>query len=228
MQSVVLPAVMTLCVMVGQRVEPRLVQDGTLANLPEAPGSDAVRTACVTCHSSDIISGQRLSRDAWEREADKMISWGAKVAATERGLIIEYLSTQFGRSAPARAGSQDAAVALMPRCLTCHDLGLIEQQRLTEAGWVREIDKMIAWGATLTESERDLFAAYLARRFPFSAAPAGRPDLSSDSRPPSRAASAPALTDGVSPFPSSARSVRSSPNERTAQVLSTGGQMCTP
>jgi hypothetical protein len=53
----------------------------------------------------------------------------------------------------------------MPRCLSCHDLRLIEQQRLTEAGWVREIDKMIGWGTTMTESERDLLAAYLARRF---------------------------------------------------------------
>jgi cytochrome c553 len=186
---------MTLCVMVGQSVESGLVQDGKPANLPEAPGSDAVRTACVTCHGSEIISGQRLSRDAWEREVDKMIGWGAQVGATERGLIIEYLSTQFGRSAPARAGSQDAAVALMPRCLTCHDLGLIEQQRLTEAGWVREIDKMIGWGATLTESERDLLAAYLARRFHVSTAPGGRPQISSDSRPAIRPAYAPALTD---------------------------------
>jgi hypothetical protein len=83
----------------------------------------------------------------------------------------------------------------MPRCLTCHDLGLIEQQRLTEAGWVREIDKMIGWGATLTESERDLLAAYLARRFHVSTAPGGRPEISSDSRPQSAPAYAPALTD---------------------------------
>jgi cytochrome c553 len=155
---------MTLCLSVDQQAEPGLAQDGRPRNLPDAPGSGAVEAACVSCHGPDIIRDQRLSKDGWEREVDKMIGWGAKVDASERGIIIEYLSKHFGRNVPAPAESQDAT-ALMPRCLSCHDLRLIEQQRLTEAGWVREIDKMIGWGTTMTESERDLLAAYLARRF---------------------------------------------------------------
>jgi hypothetical protein len=95
-----------------------------------------------------------------------MIGWGAQLGATERGDILEYLSAQFGLKLAAPVESEEpAAAALLPRCLTCHDLRLIEQQRLTAAGWIREIDKMIGWGATLTESERSLLSEYLAKRF---------------------------------------------------------------
>jgi hypothetical protein len=95
-----------------------------------------------------------------------MIGWGAEVDPRERDEIVEYLSEQFGVSAaPPTAADQSATAVLMPRCLVCHDARLIEQQRLTIAGWTRELDKMIGWGAMLTESERDLLARYLARKF---------------------------------------------------------------
>lgn len=131
-----------------------------------APGSQAVEARCLTCHAVDIIHGQRLSKPDWEREVEKMIGWGAQLSATERRDIIEYLSAYVGLRAPAPAESEEtAAAALLPRCLICHDLRLIEQQRLTGAGWVREIDKMIGWGATVSESERSLLSEYLAKRF---------------------------------------------------------------
>jgi cytochrome c553 len=135
-------------------------------NRPEAPGSQAVEARCVTCHALDIIRGQRLSKPGWEREVEKMIGWGAQLSAAERRDIIEYLSAYAGLRAPAPAESEEtAAAAVLPRCLTCHDQRLIEQQRLTGAGWIREIDKMIGWGATLSESERSLLSEYLAKRF---------------------------------------------------------------
>jgi hypothetical protein len=135
-------------------------------DLPDAPGSEAVRVRCLTCHGADIIRGQRLSRAGWEREVEKMVGWGAQLGAREKEEIIDYLSAHVGPNvaAPVRSG-ESAAAALLPRCLTCHDMRLIEQQRLTTPGWVREIDKMIGWGATVTESERTLLSEYLATRF---------------------------------------------------------------
>jgi hypothetical protein len=135
------------------------------ANLPQAPGVEAVEARCLTCHGVDIIRGQRLSKPGWEREVEKMIQWGAQLAATERSDIIDYLSTNFGLKAFAPTESEQTAAVLLPRCLTCHDLRLIEQQRLTAAGWKAEIDKMIGWGATLSESERNLLTEYLAKQF---------------------------------------------------------------
>jgi sulfite oxidase len=54
---------------------------------------------------------------------------------------------------------------LNARCLACHDMRLIEQQRLTHPAWTREVDKMIGWGAGVTEAEKQPLIEYLATRF---------------------------------------------------------------
>ena len=45
----------------------------------------------------------------------------------------------------------------------CHGPGLIAQQRLDRAGWTREVDKMIGWGAAVGAQEKEPLVAYLAR-----------------------------------------------------------------
>ena len=135
-------------------------------DLPQAPGREATELRCLTCHGVDIVGQQRLSATAWAREVEKMIGWGAVVGAAEKEDIVKYLSAQFGAtSASPSEGKEDPAAALLPRCLVCHDMRLIEEQRLAAAGWAREIDKMIAWGASLNESERDRLSEYLSKRF---------------------------------------------------------------
>ena len=109
---------------------------------------------------------QRLARAAWGREVDKMIGWGAVVDPSERDTLLDYLSAHFGqpsRSPGGRDSPDGAGAALVrSRCLTCHDMRLIEQQRLAAAGWTREVDKMIGWGASLTEAEKAAVIAHLA------------------------------------------------------------------
>ncbi len=54
------------------------------------------RSACLPCHQEDIIMQQRLTRVQWDREVDKMVRWGAKVDAGDRGSIIDYLLKLYG------------------------------------------------------------------------------------------------------------------------------------
>jgi hypothetical protein len=109
---------------------------------------------------------QRLSRAAWGRELDKMIGWGAVVDPSARDTLLDYLSAHFGQPSllpGARDSSDGAGAALVKtRCLTCHNMRLIEQQRLTAAGWTREVEKMIGWGASLTEAEKAAVIEHLA------------------------------------------------------------------
>jgi cytochrome c5 len=51
------------------------------------------------------------------------------------------------------------------RCLMCHESDLIVQQRLTRAGWGREIDKMVRWGAVVDAAEREPMLDYLSAHF---------------------------------------------------------------
>jgi hypothetical protein len=51
------------------------------------------------------------------------------------------------------------------RCLACHDHTLIVGQRLDPGRWAREVEKMMRWGAPVTEGEKDVLVRYLAENF---------------------------------------------------------------
>lgn len=132
-------------------------------DLPPGEGAAIVRARCVACHGSELIAQQRLDREGWSRELDKMVGWGATVEATEREVLVRYLARVFGAGARSTV-TDDAAPLLRARCSACHDTTLIAQQRLDVGGWSRELDKMIGWGATLTEAEKAELASLLGRR----------------------------------------------------------------
>jgi cytochrome c5 len=133
--------------------------------LPPGEGVASIRASCTTCHGPELIAQQRLSRDAWSREIDKMAAWGASVAPGERDVLLNYLSSSFGiESIEPAATATAGATLLQARCQTCHDFTLIEQQTLDAAGWGRELDKMIGWGAVLDDSEKAAVIDHLMRR----------------------------------------------------------------
>jgi hypothetical protein len=139
-------------------------QAPTGAVLPPGEGSDVARGRCLTCHGVDLIAQQRLTRDEWSRELDKMVAWGAGVTGPERPLLLDFLASQFGKAVQPRVPNLAADDLLRMRCQVCHDRTLVDQQRLTPDGWRREIDKMIAWGARVTELEKAELAEHLASR----------------------------------------------------------------
>ncbi len=50
-------------------------------------------------------------------------------------------------------------------CTECHDANIIVQQRLSQKGWTKEVDKMTKWGALVEPGERDAFIEYLSTNF---------------------------------------------------------------
>ena len=137
------------------------------ATLPEGAGVEVLRARCLSCHESDLIESQRLTRDGWTREIDKMVRWGATVPDSDRVALTSYLSTHF---APAPVASHEQAgpgEAIFKRaCLACHGADLTEQQRLSPTGWTREVEKMMRWGASVTEAEKVALVDYLSALFP--------------------------------------------------------------
>jgi cytochrome c5 len=136
--------------------------------LPPGPGRDIVAKRCVTCHEADLLTQQQLTRTGWMRSVDKMVRWGAVVESDERDLMLGYLSAHF---APTPVASHLVATAqhegiYKRACLTCHEADLVESQRLTRAGWVRAVDKMIRWGAIVPEPDKEGLVDYLAARYP--------------------------------------------------------------
>jgi len=157
------------CVLSALAMVPLLAQ-GTAPAVADA-GERAVSARCLGCHGPELIQQQRLSRPGWIREIEKMERWGAVLTADEKASAADYLARDFGvagrrgeRRAAAPASTAGRAV-LERRCLTCHQVDLIEQQRLASAGWTRELDKMVRWGAVVTDSEWDDLVRYLTEQY---------------------------------------------------------------
>lgn len=50
-------------------------------------------------------------------------------------------------------------------CAECHDARILLQQRLERKIWIKEIDKMIRWGALVDSQDRDAFIDYFSSNF---------------------------------------------------------------
>jgi hypothetical protein len=50
-------------------------------------------------------------------------------------------------------------------CAECHETRIIIQQRLNQAAWTREVDKMVKWGAVVDAKDRDALIDYLSVNF---------------------------------------------------------------
>ena len=63
---------------------------------PSAMPPAALQNACSVCHGEDVIRQQRLNRAQWDRELNKMTGWGAKLNASDRESLLDYLFNNFG------------------------------------------------------------------------------------------------------------------------------------
>ena len=137
---------------------------------PQAPSNaemaKKLETMCTGCHGPSLIAQQRLDRNGWTRELDKMIRWGANVPPADKDLLITYLARTFSvtrplpnsfKAVPPGKGSDVFQVA----CLACHDDRLVTSRRLDKAGWTRQVDEMIKLGAFVPTTRKDELIEYL-------------------------------------------------------------------
>ena len=82
----------------------------------------------------------------------------ALAAAPRRTLPL--LGTQFH---PLPAG--DGKTAVETACYPCHSADLLAQQRLTEKQWTANVEKMMRWGAKVSDADKPVIIAYLAKHF---------------------------------------------------------------
>jgi cytochrome c5 len=56
---------------------------------------------------------------------------------------------------------EDAQVLLEERCTVCHTLDRVEGAQKSREGWESTVDRMIEYGAQLTDDERSVLIDYL-------------------------------------------------------------------
>jgi len=135
--------------------------------LPAGPGADVLKSRCVICHESDIITSQKLTLTGWTNSINKMVRWGSQITPEEREVLQPYLAMHFAPKPSASHANTDAGMATYKRaCQTCHDADIIEQQKLSKTGWTRSVEKMMRWGAQVTDADKEPLVDYLVSRFP--------------------------------------------------------------
>ena len=142
--------------------------------LPPGPGADVLKSRCLICHESDIVTSQKLSLTGWTNSISKMVRWGSQITGEEREVLQPYLAQHFApkpvashsnTGSPTVASADVGAATYKRVCLTCHEADMIEQQRLTPTGWTRSVEKMMRWGAAVSDAEKQPLIDHLAARF---------------------------------------------------------------
>jgi sulfite oxidase len=77
---------------------------------------------------------------------------------------IEVTSAPPPKSSDSKGGGEQPP-GYKAACMTCHDEGMMVQQRITRAQWDRELNKMSGWGAKIKPEEREGILQYLSDRF---------------------------------------------------------------
>jgi cytochrome c oxidase cbb3-type subunit 3 len=70
-----------------------------------------VLARCSVCHSTYLISQQRLDRSHWVATVSKMVHWGAELSEDEASLLVEFLAARFHPNAPAVLALSDVGPA---------------------------------------------------------------------------------------------------------------------
>lgn len=75
------------------------------SGVPPATGDSqqAIRllnARCTVCHSTDLITQQRLNESKWRAEVNKMVSWGAQLSLPEQDTLVAYLASRYHPAAP--------------------------------------------------------------------------------------------------------------------------------
>jgi quinoprotein glucose dehydrogenase len=66
--------------------------------LPEGSGRDLVQKVCNSCHSVDLITTHRQTRDEWTGTVQRMAQHGASATDDQFNEILDYLANNFGRT----------------------------------------------------------------------------------------------------------------------------------
>jgi cytochrome c1 len=105
-----------------------------------------------------------VTRAAWIVMACALVASLVNAAATKQRVAYDHALPSIGtkfHSLPAGEGKQLVEAS----CFPCHSADLIAQQRLTEKQWTAAVDKMIRWGAVVSDIGKPVMIAYLSRHF---------------------------------------------------------------
>ena len=123
--------------------------------LPDGPGKKTLESACATCHSLEIVTTKKYSREQWVSVIGRM---KVSLDDEQKSDLVGYLSRHFG--------NKDRSKELVEEiCSFCHGLARLQGHEYTREQWANVIKGMIFEGAPVTDDEFSLILDYLEKNF---------------------------------------------------------------
>lgn len=94
----------------------------------------------------------------WSRRRARPLLFGLPAAAFALASLAYSLGNPHAEGPLPSGKDVDLVIG---RCIICHDLALVSQQRQDREGWTEIVDRMITWGAPITPDERRVIIEYL-------------------------------------------------------------------
>jgi uncharacterized membrane protein len=88
------------------------------------------------------------------------------MAAVVAAAAVDRAHVTVAHSAQEAAGGQDNATVqelLTQRCTRCHELSVVSARRASAEEWRETIERMLTYGAQVSEDEMETIVSYLAR-----------------------------------------------------------------
>ncbi|ODT45694.1 MAG: hypothetical protein ABS70_02575 [Nitrospira sp. SCN 59-13] len=82
-----------LCLMLGLVAITTAQEEerASLSPLQSRRAATLIMARCAVCHTTDLISQQRLPEERWTVTVEKMVHWGADLSKDEAALVLRYL-----------------------------------------------------------------------------------------------------------------------------------------
>jgi mono/diheme cytochrome c family protein len=91
------------------------------SQLPDGPNRETAQRICSGCHSVQMFTGRRMTREQWGGVVSNMIGRGAKISDEEFDEVVNYL----GKALP--PAQQDGGGAAVAKAAPVHKKSLIDQ-----------------------------------------------------------------------------------------------------
>ena len=92
------------------------------------------------------MTGLRLAGGLWIKRCSQLVAVMVVIG------VIAVIGISPAAAQPDDLPAGPGAEIFRRNCLSCHGADLTVSQRLSRPGWVREVDKMIRWGAVIGDA----------------------------------------------------------------------------
>ena len=123
-----------------------------------AEGATLLQSACTACHEVTGFEDLGFTAEVWLETIDRMLNYGAFVSDDEINTLVAYLTGDADAEA---APAPDGAALLQSACTPCHEVTGFEDLGFTAEVWLETIDRMLNYGASLSDADTETLIRYL-------------------------------------------------------------------